>query len=360
MNLDNTSQTDSLQAVTGNSSVQSLKNNWSRSELKALYDMPMNDLLFKAQSIHRQNFEPNQIQTSTLMSIKTGACPEDCAYCPQSGHHNTGLSKEQLVALEEVVSNAKKAKQAGATRFCMGAAWRSPRGKDFSVVLEMVKEVKQLGMETCVTLGMLNNEQAHQLKDAGLDYYNHNLDTSEEYYEQIITTRTFADRLDTLNHVRDAGMKVCAGGILGMGESLNDRLGLLQALANLPEHPQSVPINQLIAVKGTPLQDAKEIDNFEFIRMVAVARIIMPNSYVRLSAGRENMPDEMQAMCFFAGANSIFYGEKLLTTDNPDIDHDKNLFRRLGIVREGEQRPLCDNNQPPKEVKKPLYHNAAF
>ena len=359
MNLDNTSQIESLQAVAAPLPDQMLRNDWSRTELKALYDLPMNDLLFSAHSIHRQNFEPNQVQTSTLMSIKTGACPEDCAYCPQSGHYNTGLSKEQLVALEEVVANAKKAKQAGATRFCMGAAWRSPRGKDFPVVLEMVKEVKQLGMETCVTLGMLSNDQAHELKDAGLDYYNHNLDTSEEYYDQIITTRTFADRLDTLNHVRDAGMKVCAGGILGMGESQDDRLGLLQALANMPEHPQSVPINQLIAVKGTPLQDAKPIDSFEFIRMIAIARIIMPKSYVRLSAGRENMSDEMQAMCFFAGANSIFYGEKLLTTDNPDIDQDKDLFRRLGIIPEGQQNPSRDNSQEPKEEKKPLYHNAA-
>ncbi len=366
MNVDNTSQTASLQAATNqlpNSIASQLKNDWLRSEIQTLYDLPMNDLLFKAQSIHRQNFDPNQVQTSTLMSIKTGACPEDCAYCPQSGHHNTGLSKEQLVALEEVVRNAKKAKQAGATRFCMGAAWRSPRGKDFPVVLEMVKEVKQLGMETCVTLGMLSNEQAHQLKDAGLDYYNHNLDTSEEYYDQIITTRTFADRLDTLGHVRDAGMKVCAGGILGMGESLDDRLGLLQALANLPEHPQSVPINQLIAVKGTPLQDAKAIDSLEFIRMIAVARIIMPKSYVRLSAGRENMSDEMQAMCFFAGANSVFYGEKLLTTDNPDIDHDDDLFARLGIIVEGGQikktQTCRKENNEEKTVNKPLYKNAA-
>ncbi len=359
MNLDNTSQIKSLQAVMGTSPAQMLRNDWSHLELKAFYNLPMNDLLFNAHSIHRQNFEPNQIQTSTLMSIKTGACPEDCAYCPQSGHHNTGLSKEQLVALEEVVANAKKAKLAGATRFCMGAAWRSPSAKDFPVVLEMVKEVKQLGMETCVTLGMLSNEQAHQLKDAGLDYYNHNLDTSQEYYDQIITTRTFGDRLNTLNHVRDAGMKVCAGGILGMGESLDDRLGLLQALANLPQHPQSVPINQLIAVKGTPLQDAKAIDCFEFIRMVAIARIIMPKSYVRLSAGRENMSDEMQAMCFFAGANSIFYGEKLLTTDNPDIDQDNNLFKRLGIVTEGGQSSPCDNGQEAEEIKKRLYYNAA-
>ena len=365
MNLNNTSQTDSLQAATNTIASNQLpvKNDWLRSEIKALYDMPMNDLLFKAQTVHRQFFDPNQIQTSTLMSIKTGACPEDCAYCPQSGHYNTGLSKEQLVALEEVVKNAKKAKLAGATRFCMGAAWRSPRAKDFPVVLEMVKEVKQLGMETCVTLGMLSHEQAHQLKDAGLDYYNHNLDTSEEYYDQIITTRTFADRLNTLGHVRDAGMKVCAGGILGMGESLDDRLGLLQALANLPEHPQSVPINQLIAVKGTPLQDAKPLDSFEFIRMIAVARIIMPKSYVRLSAGRENMSDEMQAMCFFAGANSIFYGEKLLTTDNPDTEQDIDLFARLGITREGEKNNQGGNDEnskdQPQKVEKKLYHNAA-
>ena len=355
-----------IEELSANKESVGLKTNWKRTELKALYDLPMNDLLFKAQSIHRQHFVPNQVQTSTLMSIKTGACPEDCAYCPQSGHHNTGLSKEQLVALDTVIQSAAKAKQAGATRFCMGAAWRSPRGKDFPVVLEMVKEVKKLGMETCVTLGMLSNEQAHQLKQAGLDYYNHNLDTSEEYYDQIITTRTFGDRLETLGHVRDAGMKVCAGGILGMGETLEDRLGLLQALANLPEHPQSVPINQLIAVKGTPLEDAKAVDSLEFIRMIAVARIIMPESYVRLSAGRENMSDEMQAMCFFAGANSVFYGDKLLTTDNPDTDHDKLLFERLGITVEGseavQQEPSGSSNSQPKETNKPakkLYHNAA-
>jgi len=363
MNLDNTSQASQLQLNNAQ-----LRNNWDLSEIKGLYDLPMNDLIFKAQIIHRQNFNPNQVQTSTLMSIKTGACPEDCAYCPQSGHYNTGLSREQLVALEEVIHSAKKAKETGATRFCMGAAWRSPRAKDFPVVLQMVKEVKQLGMETCMTLGMLNNDQAHQLKKAGLDYYNHNLDTSEAYYDQIITTRTFADRLDTLTHVRDAGMKVCAGGILGMGESLDDRLGLLQALANLPEHPQSVPINQLIPVKGTPLQDAKSIDCFDFIRMIAVARIIMPKSYVRLSAGRENMSDEMQAMCFLAGANSVFYGEKLLTTDNPDVDHDINLFARLGITPEGDgssnhqvhtQEKIGDSVVKKTAEQKKLYRNAA-
>lgn len=346
-----------------------VRHDWQISQIRELYQLPMNDLLFKAQTIHRQNFEPNQVQTSTLMSIKTGACPEDCAYCPQSGHHNTGLSKEQLVALEKVVAAAKQAKETGATRFCMGAAWRSPRGKDFPVVIEMVKAVKQLGMETCMTLGMLTGEQATELQQAGLDYYNHNLDTSEEYYDQIITTRTFDDRLQTLAHVRDAGMKVCAGGILGMGETVNDRLGLLQALANLPEHPQSVPINQLIAVKGTPLEDAEAIDSFDFIRMIAVARIMMPQSYVRLSAGRESMSDEMQAMCFFAGANSIFYGEKLLTTDNPEVDRDIQLFKRLGITAEGSESRHSNSETslsaqdlsvttPVTETKK-LYHNAA-
>ncbi len=312
-----------------------IRHNWQTTEVQALYEMPLNDLLFKAQTVHRLHFDPNQVQTSTLMSIKTGACPEDCKYCPQSGHYNTGLTKEQLVAIDEVIKSAKNAKRSGATRFCMGAAWRSPRGKDFPAVLTMIKEVKNLGMETCVTLGMLNQEQAGQLKEAGLDYYNHNLDTSAEYYSEIITTRTYQDRLDTLQSVRDAGINVCAGGILGMGETLTDRLNLIKELANLPEHPQSVPINQLIAVKGTPLEDASKLDPFEFIRMIAVARIVMPKSYVRLSAGRENMSDEMQAMCFFAGANSIFYGEKLLTTNNPDQNHDLNLFNRLGITPEG-------------------------
>ncbi|MET1256913.1 biotin synthase BioB [Aliikangiella maris] len=332
-------QSDTLSSLIAPAPV---RHDWQVSEIQALYNLPMNDLLFKAQAVHRQNFEPNKVQASTLMSIKTGACPEDCAYCPQSGHYNTGLSKEQLVALDEVIKAARNAKRSGATRFCMGAAWRSPRGKDFPVVLEMVKAVKEMGLETCVTLGMLNDDQAQQLKTAGLDYYNHNLDTSAEYYSQIITTRTFQDRLETLTRVRDAGINVCAGGILGMGETLRDRLSLIKELANLPEHPQSVPINQLIAVKGTPLEDAESLDPFEFIRMIAVARIVMPKSYVRLSAGRESMSDEMQAMCFFAGANSIFYGDKLLTTDNPDMNHDLELFKRLGIEPEGgtsEQNP---------------------
>jgi biotin synthase len=359
-----------MTANTASSLNQAIRNNWTVPEIKAIYNLPMNDLLFKAQSIHRENFNPNEVQTSTLMSIKTGACPEDCAYCPQSGHHNTGLSKEQLVALDDVIEAAKNAKKTGATRFCMGAAWRSPRGKEFPMVLAMVDEVKKLGLETCMTLGMIDGDQANQLKKAGLDYYNHNLDTSEEYYDQIITTRTFGDRLKTLSHVRDAGMKVCAGGILGMGETLNDRLGLIQALANLPEHPQSVPINQLIAVKGTPLENAKAIEPFDFIRMIAVARIIMPQSYVRLSAGRENMSDEMQAMCFFAGANSIFYGEKLLTTDNPGVEQDIDLFKRLGIrpegagltevEGEGESEPAENQNEVTQLSTKPLYKNAAI
>lgn len=335
-----------------------IRHNWQLAEIKALYQLPMNDLLFQAQSVHRQYFDANRVQTSTLMSIKTGACPEDCAYCPQSGHYDTNLDKQQLVAIEQVINQAKQAQQAGATRFCMGAAWRSPRNKDFAAVLQMIREVKALGLETCVTLGMLNDEQSMQLKQAGLDYYNHNLDTSQDYYQQIITTRTFQDRLDTLQRVRDAGINVCAGGILGMGESLDDRFGLIQALANLPEHPQSVPINQLIAVKGTPLEDAQPLDPFEFIRMIAVTRIVMPQSYVRLSAGRENMSDEMQAMCFFAGANSIFYGDKLLTTDNPDEHHDQQLFKRLGIQVEGAVDEF-EQTQIPHSPKK-MFYNAAL
>ncbi len=343
---------------------ESIRNDWKTSEISKLFHMPLNDLLFKAHTIHRENFNPNEVQTSTLMSIKTGACPEDCAYCPQSGHYNTGLSKEQLVALDEVIKAAKSAKETGATRFCMGAAWKSPSGKDFPVVLEMVKAVKELELETCVTLGKLSKEQTLALKTVGLDYYNHNLDTSKEYYEQIITTRTFDDRLDTLEMVRDAGINVCSGGILGMGETEKDRLSLLQSLANLPEHPQSVPINQLIAVKGTPLENAKAITPFEFIRMIAVARIMMPKSYVRLSAGRENMSDEMQAMCFFAGANSIFYGDKLLTTDNPETDKDKQLFFALGITPEGQNNlsneQILSQQVATIESSKKLYKNAAL
>jgi biotin synthase len=287
--------------------------------------------LFTAQQTHRQHFDPNAVQVSTLLSIKTGKCPEDCAYCPQSVRFETELQPEPLMPLDEVVAAAERAKQNGASRFCMGAAWRSPKDRDLDQVVDMVTAVKDLGLETCVTLGMLNEKQARRLKDAGLDYYNHNLDTSPEFYTDIITTRTYQDRLDTLQHVRSAGINVCCGGILGMGESRADRVGLMQELANQQPHPESVPINMLVRVQGTPLASEQDFDPIEFVRTIAVARILMPKSYVRLSAGREEMSDEMQALCFLAGANSIFYGEKLLTTPNPAADHDKLLFEKLGI-----------------------------
>lgn len=308
-----------------------LRHDWTVDEIAALYDMPFNDLLFEAQTVHRNNFDPNAVQVSTLLSIKTGKCPEDCGYCPQSVRYDTELENEPLMPLDEVIASAKLAKENGSSRFCMGAAWRSPKDKDLEPVIKMVKEVKALGMETCLTLGMLTEPQANKLKDAGLDYYNHNLDTSPEFYGEVITTRTYQDRLDTLQHVRDAGMNTCCGGILGMGESRRDRIGLFQELANQDHHPESVPINLLVRVSGTPLEKGDDLDALEFIRSVAVARIMMPKSYVRLSAGREKMSDEMQAMCFFAGANSIFYGEKLLTTPNPDTNDDMDLFNRLGI-----------------------------
>lgn len=309
---------------------------WNRETAAQLYDMSFNDLLFKAHSIHRQFFSSNEVELCTLLSIKTGTCPEDCAYCPQSGHYKTGLQKEKLLSTEEIIKNAKAAKECGATRFCMGAAWRHPSDKDFTKVVEMIKEVKALGLETCVTLGMLTADQAEKLKESGLDFYNHNLDTSPEYYKQIITTRTYQDRLDTLGHVRNNNIKVCCGGIIGMGESREDRIGLLIELANLPTPPDSVPINRLIPVPGTPLAEAKTIDQFEFIRTIAVARIMMPSSIVRLSAGRESMSEEMQALCFFAGANSIFFGDKLLTTGNPDTEQDLQLFSKLGIKAKNE------------------------
>ncbi|MEO1750914.1 biotin synthase BioB [Thiofaba sp. EF100] len=308
-----------------------IRHDWSREEILALFDLPFNDLLFRAQSVHREHFDPNTVQVSTLLSIKTGACPEDCSYCPQSAKYDTGLEKERLLPLEEVVEAARAARAKGATRFCMGAAWRNPTDKNLETVEAMVRAVKDLGMETCVTLGMLKAEQAQRLKQAGLDYYNHNLDTSPEFYGAIISTRTYEDRLDTLKHVREAGLNVCAGGIVGMGESRRDRAGLLQQLANMPKHPESVPINNLVQVEGTPLHGTAKLDPFEFVRTVAVARILMPKSYVRLSAGRTEMSDELQALCFHAGANSIFFGGKLLTTDNPDEDHDSALFRRLGL-----------------------------
>lgn len=309
-----------------------LRHDWSTDEIEQLFNLPFNDVLFHAQQVHRSHFDPNQVQVSTLLSIKTGRCPEDCGYCPQSVRYDTEVESEALLPLEEVLEQAQAAKAKGSSRFCMGAAWRSPKDRDLDQVIEMVKEVKALGLETCLTLGMLTEAQTQQLKQAGLDYYNHNLDTSPEFYGDIITTRTYQDRLDTLQHVRDAGMHVCCGGILGMGESRQDRIGLMQQLANQPQHPESVPINMLVKVEGTPLENAEDLDPIEFVRSIAVARILMPASHVRLSAGRETMSDEMQALCFLAGANSIFYGEKLLTTPNPAADQDRLLFERLGLT----------------------------
>ena len=308
-----------------------LRHDWSLDEIKALFDQPFNDLLFQAQTIHRQHFDPNSVQISSLLSIKTGACPEDCAYCPQSAKYDTDLERERLLALEEVKQAALNAKNNGATRFCMGAAWRNPTDKNLDKVIEMIAVVKDLGMETCVTLGMLTQQQTKRLKQAGLDYYNHNLDTSPEFYNEIITTRTYQDRLDTLQHVQDENINVCCGGIVGMGENEEDRAGLLQQLANMPRHPESVPINLLVQVKNTPLYGTEQLDPLEFVRTIAVARVLMPRSAVRLSAGRTDMSDEMQALCFLAGANSIFYGEKLLTTPNPVENKDLELFERLGI-----------------------------
>jgi biotin synthase len=308
-----------------------LRNDWNVEEIDKLFSLPFNDLMFHAQQVHRQYFDPNQVQVSTLLSIKTGRCPEDCGYCPQSVRYDTGLEVEPLMPLDQVIDAARSAKARGSSRFCMGAAWRSPKDRDLDPVIEMVKEVKALGLETCLTLGMLTEAQAQRLKQAGLDYYNHNLDTSPEFYGEIITTRTYQDRLDTLEHVRNAGMNVCCGGILGMGESRYDRVRLLQQLANQPHHPESVPVNMLVRVEGTPLDQAQDFDHLEFVRTVAVARIMMPKSYVRLSAGREEMSEEMQALCFLAGANSVFYGEKLLTTPNPGADKDQQLFDKLGI-----------------------------
>ncbi len=325
--------------MTNNSLLHSNAPHWSRANIQALFNLPFNDLLFKAQTVHRENFDPNRVQISTLLSIKTGACPEDCAYCPQSVRYDTGLKREELMNVEQVVERARNAKANGATRFCMGAAYRSPKDKQLDVIIEMVRAVKTLGMETCATLGMLNRDQAIRLKDAGLDYYNHNIDTSPEYYEEIITTRKFQDRLDTLQHVREAGMNVCCGGIIGMGEAQRDRVGMLHVLANLDPHPESVPINLLVQVTGTPLDGTEALDPLEFVRTVAVARILMPASHVRLSAGRNDMTDEMQALCFFAGANSIFYGDQLLTTPNPDTNSDLELFSRLGIRPEAESAP---------------------
>jgi len=312
-----------------------IRHDWTVEEVAALYERPLMELLYDAQSLHRRHFDPNEVQVSTLLSIKTGGCPEDCAYCPQSVRYDTGVEREELLAIEEVIGRARAARDAGATRFCMGAAYRSPKDRQLQVIAGMVREVHALGLETCATLGMLTEAQARALKAAGLDYYNHNLDTSEAFYGEIITTRTYQDRLDTLAAVRAAGINVCCGGIVGMGEERRDRVEFLQRLATLPQHPESVPINELVPVAGTPLADTGKLDPLEFVRTIAVARILMPGSHVRLSAGRERMSDELQALCFFAGANSIFYGEKLLTTGNPDTEQDRRLFARLGLRPEG-------------------------
>ncbi|MDA0654877.1 MAG: biotin synthase BioB [Proteobacteria bacterium] len=307
------------------------RHDWAQGEILALFALPFNDLLFRAQEVHRRFFDANQVQKSRLLSIKTGGCEEDCKYCPQSAHYHTGLPAEKLMAVEAVLDDAKKARDSGASRFCMGAAWRNPKDRDMNAIVEMVKGVRALGLETCMTLGMLTKAQSEKLAESGLDYYNHNVDTSEEFYGEIITTRTYQDRLDTLAHVRDSGMNVCSGGIVGMGEAPEDRAGMLMTLANLAQHPESVPINMLVQVEGTPLAGNDELDILDFIRTIAVARIMMPKSFVRLSAGREAMSDEAQALCFLAGANSIFCGEKLLTTSNPDVDADDALFARLGL-----------------------------
>ena len=308
-----------------------IRHDWQLDEVEALLAMPFNDLIFRAQSAHRVYFDPNEIQVSSLLSIKTGSCSEDCGYCPQSARYDSDLNPEALMPVDAVLKAAEQAKQQGASRFCMGAAWRSPKDRDIERVVEMVQGVKALGMETCVTLGMLTDKQTQALKEGGLDYYNHNLDTSEDYYSEIITTRTYQDRLDTLERVRDAGINVCCGGIVGMGETEADRAKLLLQLANMPKHPESVPINMLVQVEGTPLHGIESLDPLMFVRTIAVARILMPKSRVRLSAGRKDMSDEMQALCFLAGANSIFYGDKLLTTDNPMTNHDQQLFDRLGV-----------------------------
>ncbi|MHB1272262.1 MAG: biotin synthase BioB [Rhodanobacter sp.] len=308
-----------------------IRHDWTRAEVVALFALPFNELLHRAHTVHRAHHDPNAVQVSTLLSIKTGGCPEDCAYCPQAARYDTGVQAQKLMSVEAVLERAQAAKDAGASRFCMGAAWRGPKDRDVAKVMEIVRAVKSLGLETCATLGMLSRPQAEQLKAAGLDYYNHNLDTAPEFYGEVIHTRQYQERLDTLAHVRAAGMKTCCGGIVGMGESRDQRAGLLQALATLPEHPQSVPINQLVQVEGTPLHGTAALDPFEFVRTIAVARLLMPASMVRLSAGRQQMDDAVQALCFFAGANSIFYGEKLLTTGNPDVAHDRALFARLDL-----------------------------
>lgn len=308
-----------------------LRHDWKLAEIQNLFSMPLNDLLFKAHSIHRENFDPNKVQVSSLLNIKSGACPEDCSYCSQSSKYNSGLERESLMKLNQVISAAKKAKELGSERFCMGAAWRNPTDKSLDLVIEMIKKVKGMGMESCVTLGMLTDQQAKRLKEAGLDYYNHNIDTSKEHYSNVITTRKFQDRLDTINYVQKAGINVCSGGILGLGESVEDRASMLQTLANMEAHPNSVPINLLVPIPGTPFETMEKPSDIDFVRSIAVARILMPKSVVRLSAGRNDMSEIMQAMCFFAGANSVFYGEELLTTPNVIQSNDEAMFQELGI-----------------------------
>ena len=320
-----------------------VKNDWELDEIKALFELPFNDLLFKAHSIHRETFDPNKVQVSSLLNIKTGACPEDCSYCSQSSKYDSGLEREKLMEIDQVLHQAKKAKDKGASRFCMGAAWRNPTDKSLDKVIPMIQGVKAMGMETCVTLGMLSPKQASTLKEAGLDYYNHNIDTSKEHYPNVVSTRNFQDRLDTLEAVKEANINVCSGGILGMGETETDRASMLQSLANLEQHPDSVPINLLVPIPGTPFEDVKPPSESEFVRTIAVARILMPKAVVRLSAGRLDMGEGMQALCFFAGANSIFYGEQLLTTDNPTIANDKLLFSRLGINEEDNQQSVAQD-----------------
>ena len=312
-----------------------IRTDWTREEIRALFDLPFPELIFRAQAIHREAFDPTRVQLSTLLSIKTGGCPEDCAYCPQSAHHDTDLKATKLIDRETVIAAATEARDSGATRFCMGAAWRSPKDRDIAELGAIIADVKALGLETCMTLGMLTGSQARTLKDSGLDYYNHNLDTSPEFYSSIISTRTYQERLDTLERVRDVGMSVCCGGIVGMGETVEDRVGMIHALATLPKHPESVPINLLVQVKGTPLDGAARVHPIDFVRTIAVSRIVMPRSMVRLSAGREDMTDEMQALCFIAGANSIFSGDRLLTTPNPGDDRDSALLARLGMATDG-------------------------
>jgi biotin synthase len=341
-----------------------MKKTWTLEETKKLFNQPFFDLFFQAQKKHRKNFNPNTIQISTLLSIKTGSCPEDCKYCPQSSRYKTGIKKEALLGMETIFNAAKKAKSSGSTRFCMGAAWKNPKDKDIPYLEKIIKMIKAMGMETCMTLGSLNNSQAQKLSDAGLDFYNHNLDTSAKFYKNVVTTRTYQDRLNTLNIVRKAGMKICSGGIIGLGENIKDRIELLMELSNLPVHPESVPINMLVKIPGTPMEKNQNVEPFDFIRVIATARIMMPQSYIRLSAGRKNMNDQTQAMCFMAGANSIFYGCKLLTANNPEEQHDRELLKKLNLNVEYKQETVLEKNKnhailKPLKIKNDQYYDAS-